>query len=157
VCSFSWNSFPEIASIHASKLVNKIKEESTDDTESETKHQLLDKIASLSNTQLARAKDALTMIWNGTMGPSHSTVPKPEPELPAPPAMPAKFPALGLALLKSISTGTFIDVRFCAYNAIRNDLQLDPKPLFTSSIVIKGFSPAIEKRELEGSSSFAPL
>jgi hypothetical protein len=97
------------------------------------------------------------MIWNGTMGPSDSTAPKTKPNPPAPPPVPPKLRGLGLALVKSISIGTFIDVQFCAYNAIGNDVQLDPKPLFTSSIVIKGFSSAIEKRKLEGTSQFAPL
>ena len=97
------------------------------------------------------------MIWNGTMGPSDSTVPSTRFSSPAPSIVPAEHPGLGLALVKSISTGTFIDVQFYAYNAINNDLQLDPKPLFASSIVIKGFSSAIEKRKLEGTSQFALL
>ena len=44
---------------------------------------------------------------------------------------------LRLALLNSISTGVFIDVRFCAYSAVGNDKTFGPKSLFTSSIVIQ--------------------
>ena len=62
-----------------------------------------------------------------------------------------------LALLKSIPTGTFIDVQFYAYNAISGDLPLDLKPVFTSSIVIEEWAAAITTRELKGSSPFFQL
>ena len=133
-----------------------MKDESTGDTESRTTKQLVDKITSLSQPQLARAADALSMIWNGAIEPLDSPALKPEPSFSANFTV-TNANRVELALLRSISTGTFIDVQFCAYNAISNDVQLDPKPLFTSSIVIKGFSSAIEKRKSEGTSQFAPL
>ena len=116
-----------------------MKQESTGGDESKTMKQLLDKIASLSQPQLARAADA--MIWNGTTGPLNPLGPKPKPRLLARPTLSAKLRRVELAPLKSISTGTFIDVQFHAYNAISNDSPVDPKPLYTSSIVIEERGP----------------
>ena len=142
-----------------SQLVNKIKEESTGGTESVTRRQVQDMIASLSQSQLDRVSDVLAMIWDGMFGlldlppprsnsrsPAKSTQPPPpkrhKSEAPPPP----NWDRMKFALLKSISTGTFVDVQFYAYNAIRNNLPLDPKPCFTSSIVIKELTPTIMER-----------
>ena len=119
------------------------------DTESSTMRQLLDKIASLSQSQLARAMDALSMIWTGTAGPLDPPAQKHELNLSANPTLVASLHRVELALLKSISTGTFIDVQFCAYNAISNNLPLDRKPLFTSSIVVEEWGSAIATRKFE--------
>lgn len=54
---------------------------------------------------------------------------------------------LRLALLNSISTGVFIDVRFYAYSAVGNDTTFGPKSLFTSSIVIQKWAPTIATRK----------
>ena len=155
--SFSRHSFSEILLIHASQLVNKIKEESKGNAESKTKKQLLEKIASFSQQELAHAKDPLAMIWNGTTGPVDPNASKPKSNTPTNPTFSSKSRRVEVALLKSISTGVFIDVQFYAYNAIGIDLHLDPKPLFTSSIVIKEWKSAITKRKLQGSSLFVPL
>ena len=106
-----------------------MKRESTGSEESKTVKQLLDKIASLSQPQLARAADAFSTIWNGTTGPLNPLGPKPKPRFLAMPTLSAKLRRVELALFKSISTGTFIDVRSYAYNAISNDSPLDLKPL----------------------------
>ncbi|KAF9642810.1 hypothetical protein BDM02DRAFT_3273313 [Thelephora ganbajun] len=136
-------SFPEILSVQVSRLVSKMKEESKGGTESIAGKQLLHKIATLSQSQLARATDTLAMIWSGVAGP----LDLPAPELESTPSvksiLPPNWHRVELALLKSILTGTFIDVQFYAYNAINNNLPLDPKPLFTSSIVIEEWGPAI--------------
>jgi len=127
-----------------------MKEESAGDTESVTPEQLRDKLATLSQAQLIRATDALAMIWNGVIGPLNPLMPEPKfAPLPAP-VLP-NWQRVKLALLKSISTGTFIDVQFYAYNAINNDLPSEPRPLFISSIVIAMWAPAITSRKLEGS------
>lgn len=134
-----------------------MKEESAVNAKSETRKQLLAKITSLSQPQLARGTDALTMIWSGATGPL---------DLPAlrykSSSFAEFFPAASsrrveLALLKSISTGIFIDIQFHAYNAISNDLPLYPKPLFTSSILIGEWAPAIATRKVEGIFQSAPL
>ena len=57
-----------------------------------------------------------------------------------------------LSLLKSIRTGTFIDVKLYAHNALCDGLPTDPKPLFASSIVIEEWAPAITTRKFKGSS-----
>jgi len=123
-----------------------MKEESAGDTKSPTRKQLQDKLSTLSPSQLARATDALAMIWNGLIGPLDPLAPELKFASSAAPTLPPNWPKMKLALLKSISTGTFIDVQFYAYNAIGGDLPLDPRPLFASSIVIKNWAPAITAR-----------
>ena len=118
-----------------------------DNAESDTMKQLLDKIASLTESQLARSSDVLSMIWSGTTGPLDLPTQEPEAALSANSAQVANLHRVELALLKSISTGAFIDVQFYAYNAISDDLPLDPKPLFTSSIVIEEWGSAIATRK----------
>ena len=117
----------------------------------------MDKIASLSQPQLARARDALSMIWDGATGLLDPPALKSVHNLSAnfTPAMSSE--RVELALLKSISMGTFIDVQFYAYNAISNGFPLDPKPLFTSSIVIEEWGSAIATRKSEAFSQPIPL
>jgi hypothetical protein len=144
-------SFPEILSIQVSKLVCRMKDESKKNIGSVTGDKLRDKITTLTQSQLMRATDALAMIWDGMKGPLE---PRPTTELEfALSVTPPPFPnwhRVKLALLKSISTGTFIDIQFYAFNKIGADLPFDLKPLFTSSIVIEEWGPAITTRELEG-------
>ena len=135
------------------QLVSKIKEESGEGSGSVTRRHLREKIADLPQSQLARATDALAMIWDALVGP----LDLPPPGLTSTSGKYAQISKLErliipltsneqrikLALLKSISTGTFIDVQFYAYNAILQGLPLDLKPLFTSSIVIEDWAPAI--------------
>jgi len=145
-------------SLQVSQLVRKMKEESAGDTEGIIQKQLQDKLASLSKSQLMRATDALTMIWSGVTGPLDQLVPEPKFASPVAPILLPSLPnwhRVRVALLKSISTGAFIDVQFYVYNAIGNNVPLDPKPLFTSSIVIEEWAPAITTRKLDGSSRFA--
>ena len=119
--------------------------------------QLREKIAALPQSRLARATDPLAMILDGVQGPL-----KPPPEKPkvtfyvTPPIFP-DWQRVKLALLKSILTGCFIDVQFYAYNAIGDDLPLDPRPLFTSSIMIEEWRSAITTRKLEGTSGVTRL
>jgi hypothetical protein len=143
--------------MQVSHLVGKIKEESAGNTESATRKQFREKIAALSQSQLLRATDTLAMIWDGMVVP---------PDIPALESKPSPSPKpphslnrdrVKLALLKSISTGTFIDVEFFAYNAISNDLPVDPRPLYTSSIVIEGWGAAITTRKLESFSKSTQL
>ena len=130
-----------------SRLVSKMKEESRGGTGSATRRQVLEKIATLSPSRLARAADALFMIWNGVTGPLDLPTSEASPTFPAKiPTLPSRY-RVKLALLKSISTGTLIDVQFYAYNAICNNFPADPRPLFTSSIVIEEWGPAITTRK----------
>ena len=145
------HSFPEILSLQVSQLVSKIRQESRGNDEGKTTKQLLDKIASLSQPQLARATDALSMIWNGTTGSLDLHAPGPNFKHLVEPTLPMKSRRVELALLKSISTGAFIDVQFHAYNGINNDSPFDLKPLFTSSIVIEEWGSAIATRKSHGS------
>lgn len=62
-----------------------------------------------------------------------------------------------LALLKSISTGTFVDIRFYAYTAVRDGVPVNPKPLFASSAVIGEWEPAMMAGTLRCSSRFITL
>ena len=140
-----------------------MKAESTQGTESVTRKQLREKIAALSQSQLTSAAEALAMIWDGLIG--HPGVPPTEPKS----ASSANYTQFSkhqsiifplssnlyrvkLALLKSIPTGTFVDVQFYAYNALCGGLPTDPKPLFTSSIVIEEWAPAITTRKFKGPS-----
>jgi len=146
--------------MQVSRLVDKMKEESKGITESTTRKQLREKIAALPQPQLARAKDALVMILGGVERPLESPRTKPKFTLSVFSGTPPVFPnrnRVKLALLKSISTGTFIDTQFYAYNAIGNGLPLDPRPLFTSSIVVREWGPAITTRKLEGTSQLTRL
>ena len=147
--SITWDSFPEILVIQVSRLVSKIKEESQGDTESATRKELQEKISALPQPRLARATDALTMIWNGIMGPLD--VPTLEPKLPT---LFGLLPFLNwsrvkLAFLRSISTGVFIDVQFFAYNAISDGRPVDLRPLYTSTIAIQGWAAEITTRRSE--------
>lgn len=91
------------------------------------------------------------------MGALDSPASKPKSNLSANLTPVADLDRLELALLKSISSGAFIDVQLYAYNAIGDDLPLDAKPLFTSSIVIEEWGPAIATRKLKGSLSSCTL
>ena len=132
------------------KLVSTMESESKGGTEGDTMKRLLDKIASLSQLQLERSRDVLSMIWNGIVGqhpdlPAHKslfTLPSNHTSLP-------NWRRVKLAILKSISTGTFVDIQLYAHNAICNNLSLDAKPLFTSSIVIEAWGSAISMRKLQ--------
>lgn len=141
--------------MQVSRLVSKLKEESTKGTESDTRKQLRDKVASLSQSQSARATDALVMICNRLVGPLDQALPDPRPTFSPKVAPSPNWHRVQLALLKSIPTGTFIDVQFYAYNAIRDGLPLDLKPLFTSSIAIEEWAAAITTRELFYASHFS--
>ena len=142
---------------NVSRLLSKMKEESKPGAESDTTTQLVGKVTSLSQPQFVRATDALSMIWGGLSGPLDLPVLKPTPAPSVNCVLLPNWHRVKLALLKSISTGTFLDVQFYAYNAIKNNLPLDPKPLFVSSIVIEEWAPGITTRGLEGSFQFAPL
>ena len=136
--------------MQVSRLVSKMKEESEGDSESPTRKQLREKIATLSQSQLPRATDALAMIWNGVKGPLDLPTPEPKPPFFVKPLY-LNWHRVKLALLKSILTGTFIDVQFFAYNTIDDNLPVDPRPLYTSSIVIERWGAAITTRKLESS------
>jgi len=124
-----------------------MKEESAGGTGRVTHQQLKDKLAAFSQSQLTRAADALAMIWSGVSGPLDQLAPDPKSASPAAPILLPNWHRVRLALLKSISTGTFIDIQFYAYNAIGNNVPLDPRPLFTSSIVVEEWAPAITTRK----------
>ena len=130
--------------MQVSRLVSKMKE--SEDTRSLIRKQLRVKIATLSQSQLPRTPDALAMIWNGVVGPLDLLAPEPKPTFSPRLTLFPNWHRVKLALLKSISTGTFVDVRFHACNAISNNLPADPKPLFTSSIVIEKWGAAITTR-----------
>ena len=123
-------------------------EESKKRSEGATRNQLREKIASLSQPQVRRAADALSMIWTCVDGPLKS------PAIPLGYTFPvsnlfSNWHQMNLAFLKSIPTGVFIDAQFYAFSKINNGLPSDPKPLFISSIVIEewGFAMTTRKRE----------
>ena len=124
-----------------------MKEESAEEVESVIRKQLRGKLAALSQSRLTHATDALAMIWNGVTGPLDLLAPELKSNFSTTPILSPNWHRMRLALLKSISTGTFIDVQFYAYNAIYNGLSSDPRPLFTSSIVIEEWGPAITTRK----------
>jgi DNA-directed RNA polymerase subunit RPC12/RpoP len=98
------------------------------DTESDTKSQLLHRIAFLPQEQMARATYALVMIWNGVAGPLDLPPPDPKSTF-SPKSVP--FPnwrRMQLALLKSIPTGTFIDGRFYAIRNHSVNVKLVEEP-----------------------------
>lgn len=133
--------------IQVSILVNKINNESEWLEAGATRKQLREKIASLSQSQVARAADALSMIWSHANGPLKSLAIEPKS---APPIMFTFFPnwhRVKLAFLKSIPTGVFIDAQFHAFNKVCDNTPFDPQPLFISSIVIEEWIPAIKTRE----------
>ena len=130
-----------------------MKEESTEGDNGDTRRQLREKLASLSQPQLERARGALSMIWNGVTGPLDLPVPQLEPRSYEKCTLSHR---VQLALLRSISTGFFVDVQFYAYNAVYDNLPVDLKPLFTSSIVIEEQAAAIAMREC-GSTSQWPV
>jgi len=133
--------------MQVSRLICKMKEESMGDTDGVITKQLWDKIGTLSQSRLAHATDALAMIWSGMIGPLDPLAPEPKFASSVVPILSPNWHRVRLALLKSISTGAFIDVQFYAYDTIDNGLVLDPRPLFTSSIVIEEWAPAIMTRE----------
>ena len=138
--------------MQVSLLVRMIKEESKGGTGSITREQLRGKLSTLSQPRFTRAIDVLAMILDGVRGSLKS--PTAESKF-TPDMTPTPFPnwhRTKIALHKSISTGVLIDLQFYAYNAIGSGLPLDPKPLFTSSIVIEEWGAAITTRKQEGSS-----
>lgn len=124
-----------------------MKDESKVMTESITRKRLRQKIAALPQPRLARAIDVLAMTWTGVKRPldPHMTGSKSAHSIP--PVVPPNWHRVKLALLKSVPTGTFIDVQFYAHNATGNDLTLDPKPLFTSSVAIEEWWPSFVTRK----------
>lgn len=131
--------------MQVSQLVCKMKEESKEGVESITRKHLQVKIAALSQPRLTRAVDTLAMVWNGVKEPLEPLI-IPKFSFDATPILP-NWHRVKFALLKSILTGTFVDVQFYAYNAIGNKLPLDPKPLYASSIAIEEWSAAITTRK----------
>ena len=154
--------------MQVSQLINKIKAESAGGSESGTRRQLRNKITALSQSQLARATDALAMIWGGVTGLLDLSMPEPESTSCARSTqlskrqgvafpLPSNWQSMKIALLKSIPTGTFVDTQFYAYNAIGDSLPFDLKPLFISSMVIEEWAHAIKSCKLECSAQFIPL
>ena len=133
--------------MQVSWLVYKIKDESKEVTEGVIRKQLREKVATLTQPRLTRAMDALLMIWNGAKGPLAPPTTEPKFTFSATPTLFPNKHRVKLALLKSISTGIFIDVQFYAYNAISDGLPSYPRPLFTSSIVIEEWGAEIATRE----------
>ena len=131
-----------------------MKEELRGDSETPMRKQLRETIAALSQSRLPRATDALAMIWNGMMGPLDLRTPEPKPVLFVKPTFSLNWHRVKLALLKSIPTGTFIDVQFFVYSAIDNDLPVVPRPLYASRIVIERWGAAIATRKLKSLSKF---
>jgi hypothetical protein len=143
--------------MQVSHLVGKIKEESAGNTESATRKQFREKVATLTPSQLLRATDTLAMIWDGVVELLDVPVLEPKPFLFPKFASFLNWDRVKLALLKSISTGIFIDVQFSAYNAIGHGLPVDPRPLYTSGIVIQKWRAAIATRKLESFSDSTRL
>ena len=133
--------------MQVSQLICKLREESKGTSESITRKQLRETIAALSQSQMVHAADALDMIWNGVKWPLELPVAAPSITFPVTPSIFPYWHRVKIALLKSIPTGAFIDVQFYAYNAISKDLASDPRPLFTSSVVIEEWAPAITTRK----------
>ena len=138
-----------------SRLLGKMKEESKPGAESDTMIRLLDKITSLSQSDMGRGTGALCLIWSGLSGRLDLPVLGLKSATSVKDTLLPNWHRVKLALLKSISTGTFLDAQFYAYNAIENNIPLDPKPLFVSSIVIEEWAPGITTRRLEESLQFA--
>ena len=143
--------------MQVSFLVHKMNEESKGGTEGFTRKRLRDKIASLSQSQVRRATDALAMIWNYTKEPPKPPTTQPKSAVHVTPTNLPNWLRVQLALLKSMATGIFIDLQFYAYSKVFNSLPLDPKPLYASSIVIQKLVPAISKRKPDRPSLHSPL
>jgi hypothetical protein len=62
-----------------------------------------------------------------------------------------------LALLKSVLTGTFIDIRFYVFNRISDNLPPDLTSVFTLNIVIEEWGPVIAICKWEVLSQFTQL
>ena len=133
--------------MQVSHLVRKMKDESKVMTESTTRKHLREKIAGLPQLRLARAIDVLAMTWMGVTRSLDSPVNELKSAHSTLPAVLPNWRRVKVALLKSIPTGTFIDVQFYAHNAIGNDLTLDPRPLFTSRIVIEDWGSTLVTRK----------
>ena len=133
--------------MQVSFLVNKIKEESKEGTEGVTRKRLQSKIASLAQHQVRRVTDALVMIWNCAGGSLEPITTQSKATFSAAPPLFPNWHHVKVALLKSITTGVFIDAQFYAYNKILDGIPLDPRPLFTSSIVIEEWGPSIATRK----------
>ena len=143
--------------MQVSFLVHKMNEESKGGAEGFTRKRLRDKIASLSQSQVRRATDALAMIWNYTKEPPKPPTTPPKSAVHVTPTKLPNWLRVQLALLKSITTGIFIDLQFYAYSKVFNSLPLDPKPLYASRIVIQNLVPAISKRKSDGASLCSTL
>ena len=133
--------------LQVSRLVRMIKEESKGGVESITRKQLREKIATLPQPRLMRAKDVLGVIWNGVKEPLEPPMAEPGFNFDMTLTLFPNWHRVKIALLKSIPTGTFIDVQFFAYNAVGNGIPLNLRPLFTSSIVIEEWGPGITTRK----------
>ena len=145
--------------MQVSFLVRKMNEESKWTEEGAIRKQLRNKIASLSLPQTRRAAEALAMIWSRMTGPLESLVVQPKIAF-STIAIRFRFPnwhRVKLAFLKSIITGVFIDVQFYAFNKIDDGSPQGPKPLYTSSVVIEEWGPAIATCKSEESNGFGPL
>jgi len=156
-CSPSWHSFPEILRAQVSRLVNNIKEEAGGDSESAIRKQLREKIAALTQSRYPQVMGVLVMIWNGVLGPLDLPAVEPKSISPIKATLFSIWHRLKLALLKSIPTGTFIDVQFFAYKTLSNGLPVDPRPLYTSSMVAERWETAIATRESEPFSELTQL
>ena len=142
--------------MQVSFLVRRMSEESKGRKEGTTRKQIRDKIASLSQPQMKRAADVLAMVWNCVKEPPDFPTVQPKATFSTMSILFPNWHRLKLALLKSITTGAFIDVQFYAFNKVNDDLPQDPKPLYTSSIVIEGWAPTITTRELGESTGSDP-
>ena len=100
--------------MQVSRLVHKMKEESKGIAESITRKQLREKIASLPQPRLARAADVLAMIVDDAKGPLLPPPTEPKFTFSVTPPIFPNWHRVKPALLKSIPTGTFIDVQFYA-------------------------------------------
>lgn len=145
-CSFFRRSFPEMLPIQVSILVTKMNEESKTPVRGGTREQLREKIASLSQLQVKRAADALSMILSYSNSPLKPPAAQPELASLAHTHF-LNWPRVKIAFLKSIATGIFIDSQIYAFNKAGNNLPCDPKPLFISSIMIEQWGPAITTRK----------
>lgn len=135
--------------MQVSFLVKKMNKETKKGVESATRKRFRNKVTSLAQPQLGGATDTLAMILNCMGGPLESAGAPSGFTSSALPAVLPNWHRLKFAFLKSITTGVFIDIQLHAYNEVSNSLLSDLKPLFSSSIVIKGWGPIIAARRLE--------
>ena len=137
--------------MQVSHLIGEIKRKPWGNSENATRKRFREKVATLSQSQLLCSADTLATIWDGIVGPLDLPTLKPQPS-PFPKPLPVlNWDRMKLALLKSISTGTFIDVQFFAYNGVSDGLPVDPRPLYASSIVMERWGAAITTRKAESS------